>query len=71
MRLMLKVQEYYTKSKIRKRQNHPNKLNKDELGQYRRENDQQTITKNKLIKRNPTEKFKLNRTKTKRSEFKA
>ena len=46
---MLKVQEYYTKSKIRKRQNHPNKLNKDELRQYKRENDQQTITKNKLI----------------------
>ena len=37
MRLMLKVQKYYTKSKIRKRKNHPNKLYKDELRQYKRE----------------------------------
>ena len=69
---MFKVQEYYTKSKIRKGQNHPNKLHKDETGQYKREKKQpkQTITMNKLIERNPTEKLKLNRTKTKRSEYK-
>ena len=44
---MLKVQEYCTKSKLRKRQYHPNKLNNDELGQYKYENDLQTITKEK------------------------
>ena len=53
MRLMLKVQEYYTKSKIR-RKNHPNKLNKD--GEYKRENDQQTITKKKQRKNQSKQK---------------
>ena len=41
MRLMLKVQDNYTKSK-KKRQKQPNKLPKEDLGQYKGKQPKQT-----------------------------
>lgn len=47
---MLKVQDYYTKSKISKRQYHPNELKKDELEQHKRENNHKGETTKKKTK---------------------
>ena len=55
---MLKVQEYYTKSKIRKRHYHPDNIKKDELRQYKYESDLQTITKEKQWKNQSNRELK-------------